>query len=383
MAGRAPRSTLGSAPPPRRPAPPPPSHRGGWLRWGAVAALVVGALVYATWEVLPVLGASLALAYVLDRPMQALTARGLSRESAFTLLVGVFGLALVLVIAVVVPSIASQVGTLAVQLKPALAGLHDRVEPWVAQIQQRTGVQVPLDLEAAAEIAPEYLQHIADAPDAREAAQEWLGGLFGGGLAVVGSLLELALLPFFTFYLALDWPRLVVAADDMVPPRHRPLVRQLARDIHYRIGGFIEGQLTLCVILGVLYSIGLWAVGVDLAFTLGLISGALFIVPYAGAVIGVGLSMLLALLKFGVDWHVLACAAVFFVVHLIEGSFLTPRIVGKRVGLHPLVVMVAVVAGGHLLGLWGVLLAVPFTAAGSVIVAELARSYTQSRFFRG
>lgn len=385
MRSGAPRSTLGAAPVrrPAAPAPVAPSHGGGWLRWGAVAALVGGAVLYATWEVLPVLGASLALAYMLDRPMQALTARGLSRERAFSVLVGVFGLALLVVVAVVVPSIASQIGVLAVQLKPAMAGLHDRLEPLAAQIQQRTGVRVPLDLDAAAAIAPEYLQRLADAPDAREAAQTWLGGVFGSGLALVGSILELALLPFFTFYLALDWPHLLVAADGMVPPRHRPLVREIARDIHYRIGGFIEGQLTLCVILGVLYSIGLSVVGIDLAVTVGLVSGALFIIPYAGAVIGVGLSALLALLKFGVDWHVLGCVATFVVVHMIEGSVLTPRIVGKRVGLHPLVVMVAVVAGGHLLGLWGVLLAVPFTAALSVIGGVLARAYTQSRFFQG
>lgn len=362
---------------------PVPTNWMAWARWGTVGAVVGGALLYATWGVLPVLFASAVVAYLLDRPIRWLTARGLSRDGAFTMLVALATTLLVLLVTVVAPSIAHQIGELAVRLKPALLGLRDQAAPLVLRIEGQTGWKIPLDVEGIMDVAPAYVQQVFDAPDAREAAKEWLTGFFGTGLALAGSLLQLALLPLFTFYLASEWPRILDGVNGMVPPRHRPLVHEIASEIHRRIGGFIEGQVTLCALLGVLYSIGLLLTGIDLAVTIGMLSGALFVVPYLGTVVGVVLSSVLALLKFGVDWHVLGCLATFAIVQGLEGSVLTPRIVGERVGLHPLVVMVAVVAGGNLIGIWGVLLAVPLTAALSVLAGALVRGYQQSRFFAG
>lgn len=354
-----------------------------WARWGAIGGVVVGALVYATWGILPVLFASAVVAYLLDRPMRWLEARGVSRDGAFSVLVGFATAALLLLITVVAPSIAHQVGELTVRLKPALLNLRVQVEPWIAQVEARTGEKIPLDLEGLLDVAPQYVRQLVDAPDARDAAQAWLAGFLGSGFAVAGSLLQLLLLPLFTFYLASEWPRILDGVDSMVPPRHRPLVHELSAEIHRRIGGFIEGQVTLCALLGVLYSIGLLITGIDLAVTIGMLSGALFVVPYLGTVVGVVLSALLAVLKFGLDWHVVGCLLTFAVVQGLEGSVLTPRIVGQRVGLHPLVVMIAVVAGGNLVGIWGVLLAVPITAALSVLASALLRGYRESHFFVG
>lgn len=354
-----------------------------WARWGTVGAVVAGALLYATRGVLPVLFASAVVAYLLDRPMRWLGARGLSRDGAFSVLVALGTTLLVLLVTVVAPSIAHQIGELAVRIKPALLGLRDQAAPLVLRIEGQTGWKIPLDVEGIMDVAPAYVQQVFDAPDARQAAKEWLAGFFGTGLALAGSLLQLALLPLFTFYLASEWPRILDGVNGMVPPRHRPLVHEIASEIHRRIGGFIEGQVTLCALLGVLYSIGLIITGIDLAVTIGMLSGALFVVPYLGTIVGVVLSSVLALLKFGVDWHVLGCLATFAIVQGLEGSVLTPRIVGERVGLHPLVVMVAVVAGGNLIGIWGVLLAVPLTAALSVLAGALVRGYQQSRFFAG
>ncbi len=395
-----PRSSLGAAVlPPRRPAVisaesdpvvpeqvpavVAPSNWMAWARWGTVALFVGGGLLYATSGVLPVLFASAVVAYLLDRPIRFLGARGLSRDGAFSVLVAVGTTLLVVLVTVVAPSIAHQIGELSVQLKPALLGLRTQVEPLVARIEAQTGQKIPLDVEGIMDVGPTYVRKLIDAPDARQAAQDWLTGFFGSGLAFAGSLLQLALLPVFTYYLASEWPRILDGVDSMVPPRHRPILHEIASEIHRRIGGFIEGQVTLCVILGVLYSIGLLLTGIDLAVTIGMLSGALFVVPYLGTVVGIVLSSLLAVLKFGVDWHVLGCLGTFAVVQGLEGSVLTPRIVGKRVGLHPLVVMVAVVSGGGLMGIWGVLLAVPATAALSVLAGALVRGYRQSRFFGG
>lgn len=360
-----------------------PSSWLAWARWGTIGVGVLGALVYATWGILPVLFASAVVAYLLDRPIRWLEARGLSRDGAFSALVGVASAALILLVTVVAPSIAHQVGELAVRLKPALEAVRVQVEPWIAQLEARTGQEIPVDLQGLLDVAPQYVRKLVDAPDAREAAQSWLTGFLGSGVAVAGSLLQLMLLPLFTYYLASEWPRILDGVDGLVPPRHRPFVHELSAEIHRRIGGFIEGQVTLCALLGVLYSVGLAITGIDLAVTIGMLSGALFVVPYLGTVVGVVLSSLLAVLKFGLDWHVVGCLLTFGVVQGLEGSVLTPRIVGQRVGLHPLVVMVAVVAGGNLLGIWGVVLAVPITAALSVLASALLRGYRQSRFFAG
>ena len=135
--------------------------------------------------------------------------------------------------------------------------------------------------------------------------------------------------------------------------------------------------------MGGLYSLGLLIAGIDLAIPVGVLSGVLAVVPYLGTAVGIGLSLVLALVEFGVDIHLVYVLLVFGGVQFIEGNLLTPRIVGDSVGLHPLVVMVAVIAGGGLLGVWGMLLAIPITAVLSVFAGEWLSLYRASRFFGG
>lgn len=363
----------------RAASPPPAPSWTAWARWGTVGGAVLAALVYATHDLLPILFASAVLAYLLDRPVRWLHARGLSRDLAFAIIVAVGTTVGVVILTVVAPSLFEQVGALAVRVRPAIAGIEAQARPLAEQLEARTGVHIPLNFNDVVDVATEYVQ----VPDVQETLKGWVTGAFGSGLVFIEAVLTLALLPLFTFYLVSEWPKAIDGVDGLVPPRHRPLLHEVASEIHKRIGGFVEGQLTLCVILGVLYSIGLSIVGIDLAVTVGLGSGALFIVPYLGALVGVALSVMLSIVKFGLDWHILGCVGTFAVVHLIEGSLLTPQIVGHRVGLHPLVVMVAVVSGASLLGVWGVLLAVPTTAAISVLAGALLRAYKASRFYGG
>ena len=135
--------------------------------------------------------------------------------------------------------------------------------------------------------------------------------------------------------------------------------------------------------MGGLYSLGLLIAGIDLAIPVGVLSGVLAVVPYLGTAVGIGLSLVLALVEFGVDIHLVYVLLVFGGVQFIEGNLLTPRIVGDSVGLHPLVVMVAVIAGGGLLGVWGMLLAIPITAVLSVFAGEWLSLYRASSFFGG
>ena len=171
--------------------------------------------------------------------------------------------------------------------------------------------------------------------------------------------------------------------DQQIPSRYRPRVRRIAVEVDQRLSAFVRGQLTVASLLGLMYAIGLLIVGIDLAIPVGLLSGALFIVPYLGNAVGFVLAAFLALVKFGFGGKLLGVAIVFLGVQLIEGNLLTPRIVGDQVGLHPLVVMIALIVGGSLLGIWGMLLAIPITAVLSVLANEWMELYRATALYQG
>ncbi len=248
--------------------------------------------------------------------------------------------------------------------------------------EQLTGAE-----QATAEVAPTpESQSIEDAvksavPTVGKLAGQALKGVLAGGLGIVVTLLNLLLVPVFTFYLLRDWDRAVAGVDALIPAPQRPLVRRVSREIDGRLQAFVRGQLTVCLALGVLYSIGLLVVGIDLAIVVGMLSGLLFIVPYLGTAVGIVAASGLALLAFGVDWHLVGVLGVFGGVQLIEGMVLTPWIVGDKVGLHPLVVMIALLVGGNLFGIAGMLLAIPVTAAAQVLLVEWIQAYRASDAF--
>jgi predicted PurR-regulated permease PerM len=160
-------------------------------------------------------------------------------------------------------------------------------------------------------------------------------------------------------------------------------MNRLARDVDERLAAFVRGQLTVCVVLAVLYSLGLLLADVDMALSVGLLSGALFVVPYLGTIVGIALASVLCLMKFGIDIHLLYVALAFGIPQFIESWYLTPKVVGDKVGLHPLIVMIALLAGGGLAGIWGMLLAIPLTAVLDVLAREALSMYRDSSVFHG
>ena len=176
---------------------------------------------------------------------------------------------------------------------------------------------------------------------------------------------------------------MVAFVGELVPVRHRKRVNRIAASVDERLAAFVRGQLTVCAVLATLYSFGLWAAGIDMALAVGLLSGALFVVPYLGTVVGVVLGTILCLMKYGIDIHLLYVALAFGIPQFIESWYLTPKIVGNKVGLHPLVVMIALLAGGGLAGIWGMLLAIPLTAVLDVLAREGLTVYRESNSYRG
>lgn len=359
----------------------PPAQTRSWLGWVIAAAAVGSALVYVTRSVLFILFAAAVFAWLLDRPVSELQRRGASRSFAILVVTGAIVTGLLVLIVGVLPNTVHQIAVLSANLTPYIDNLNAHVGPWSAAIEARFKIDIPVDLQELGKLGPQYLQELS--PDFRAKLQEWARTAASGGLSLVISVISLSLLPLFTFFLLRDWPHLVGYVDDLVPVPARAVVGRLVGEIDARLAGWVRGQLTVAFVLGCVYSLGLMFSGIDLAITVGLLGGALFLVPYVGPLITGSLALSLALLKFGFDWHVGAVAGTFILGQALEGTVLTPLLVGDRVGLHPMVVMVALIVGGNLLGILGIVLAVPATAALAVIGAYLLERWRESRTFRG
>lgn len=373
-------SSAGSRPPPAIARA--PRATDAWRRnlpWVVGGVAIGAALLALTWSVSATLFASAVFAYLLDPAVSWLGRRGWSREFA-SVLIGLLGAVLAIAaILVVVPGVVRQVADLAGNLQPYLDRVAGTLGPRIEWAERRFGIDIPVSIVEIREHAPEYLRSLS--PDVRAGIQAWLATLASGGLEVVLTLLSLSLLPLFTFYLLVAWPRILAGIEGAIPRRWRAGARALAVDVDVRLQAFVRGQLIVAALLGVLYTAGLLVAGIDLAITVGLLSGALFLVPYLGTAVGIGLSCMLAFLKFGVDWHLGMCLGTYVVGQALEGFVLTPLLVGDRVGLHPMVVIVALVVGGNLLGFWGLVLAVPITATVAVIAGRVLHRYRQSQFF--
>jgi predicted PurR-regulated permease PerM len=200
-------------------------------------------------------------------------------------------------------------------------------------------------------------------------------------LALVQWVGNMVLIPVLTFYLLRDWDILVARFRELLPRRHAEKVTQISLECDDMLAGFIRGQLLVMSALSLIYTVGLMIIGVELALLLGVIAGVVSFVPYLGLIVGVVLSGLAALLQFG-DWMpVVYVVIVFSVAQMIEGMVLTPRFVGERIGLHPVAVIFAVLAGGQLFGFTGVLLALPVAAVVVVLLKHAHERYVSSDLY--
>jgi predicted PurR-regulated permease PerM len=199
------------------------------------------------------------------------------------------------------------------------------------------------------------------------------------------NLLSLVIVtPIVAFYLLTDWDRMVARLDSWLPRPHVETLRGLAREMDDAMAGFIRGQAVVCLLLGLFYAIGLSLAGLNFGLLIGLAAGILSFIPYVGSFIGFVLSISVAFVQFWPDWvHIAAVAAIFAAGQFIEGNFLSPKLVGNRVGLHPVWLMFALFAFGYLFGFAGLLMAVPLAAAVGVLTRFALRKYLSSPFYLG
>lgn len=206
---------------------------------------------------------------------------------------------------------------------------------------------------------------------------------FSSTLAFILAVLGYFITPIYLYYFLSDLPEMKSGMLDLVPERHRDGLRERVGEVNEVLSAFIGGQLSVCAILAVLYSIGLYIIGIDLAVLIGTLAGALFIIPYFGTILGIIFSMTMALLKFHDFLHPLLCLGWFALVQAAEGGIITPKIVGDKVGLHPIITILALLIGGQLFGIFGMLLAVPVTAVLNVFFRSLLDYYRSTTYYKG
>lgn len=343
-------------------------------KWQLLAATVVLAgLLYWLSPVLTPFAVSALLAWLGDPLVDRLERRRLSRGSAVTLVFGAMTLGVVLVVIVLVPLLETQISRLIDKLPQVVAWVNTVVLPWVAE---RTGYS--LDQLNPQQVIDALRAHWQQAGGV---AATVLASVSKSGLAVVGFFGTLALVPVVTFYFLRDWDVMIARLRELLPRPLEPTIGRLARESDDVLGAFLRGQLSVMIALGIVYTAGLMLVGLDLAVLIGLLAGLVSFVPYLGIIVGGGAALIAAAVQFQ-DWfHPGMVLVVFVIGQMLEGFVLTPWLVGDRVGLHPVAVIFAILAGGQLFGFLGVLLALPVAAVLMVGLRHAHARYLASALY--
>lgn len=316
----------------------------------------------------------MAIAYFLDPAVDWLERRGLSRAGGTVAVIVAFFALIVLVLVVIVPILQQQIAGL-------VSGLPSLIE------HARTDLnRLMMRLQVEAGIPQSRVANLQEAAQGQASkALEWVAGLVGGivqsGIALVNLLSLIFITPVVAFYLLRDWDRLVVRVDSWLPREHAATIRAQAREIDRALSGFARGQALMCVFLATYYAVGLTLVGIDFGLIIGLLTGLLSFIPFIGTLTGAVTSLILAAVQFDGFNGVIGVAAVFAVGQILEGYILQPWLVGDRVGLHPVWIIFALLAGGALFGFLGILLAVPVTAMIGVLARFALGRYLASALY--
>ena len=342
--------------------------------WVAALAVLV-ALLWLLSEILLPFVAGMALAYLLDPIARRAERFGIGRAvSALIVLTSVI-VAVVVLTMLVGPILSHQLASFIDRMPGYLARLQELVadpsRPWLAKL---VGGPLPDGGKALGDIVSQGSGWIAT----------FLKSLWSGGRAVFSVLSLLVITPVVAFYLLCDWDRVVVTVDGWIPRPHRDTVRGLARDIDGAIAGFVRGQAVICLILAAFYAIALTLTGLNFGFLIGLMTGFLGFIPYVGAVTGFIVAVVVAIAQFWPNWTpILLVIGVFLVGQVLEGYVLSPKLVGAKVGLHPVWLIFSLIAFGYLLGFVGLLVAIPLAASIGVLARFALRKYMESPLYTG
>jgi predicted PurR-regulated permease PerM len=317
---------------------------------------------------------AMVLAYICDPLVDKLCLIGFGKRKiprTLATLIVLFGIVILItaLVLVIIPLLQKQ-SVLITERLPLLIDLfHDKVAPW---LQAKFGIDVDIDRAEVREIIKEHWQ----------GTRGFIGGALKAagskGLALIGAIGSMLLVPVVLFYILRDWDILVAKVGELIPRKWFAKSVEIAKDVDNVVAEFLRGQLSVMLALSIFYSLGLWFAGLDMALSIGLIAGLLSFIPFVGFAFAFILAILLAALQFSSLQEMIPVLVVFGFGQIIESYILTPYLVGDRIGLHPVVVILALLAGGQLFGFAGILLALPVSAAIAVGLTHLKKSYVAS-----
>ncbi|MBP9712960.1 MAG: AI-2E family transporter [Sterolibacterium sp.] len=345
------------------------------LLWSGLGLALLG-LFYLLGPILtPFLLAGI-LAYIFMPLVDSLARRRVPRLLGVVLVMLLASALLVALALVLIPLVREESRQLAERLPDGIALWNAQAAPW---LQQHFGINLILTLD------PAILKKLVtdNWGSAQGLLQSLLPSLKIGGLALLGLATTLMLTPVVMFYLLLDGHHILQRLENFIPRPWYARTQRILADIDAVLAEFLRGQIAVMLILALYYSLGLWLAGVHSALPVGLLTGLLIFIPYLGYALGLLLALLVALLQFEGLPPLIGVAIIYGIGQLVEGVGLTPWLVGKRIGLHPLAVIFALLAFGQLFGFFGVLLALPASAALLVGLREVSAFYLSSRFYRG
>ncbi|WP_417742657.1 AI-2E family transporter [Salipiger sp.] len=337
--------------------------------WGIATAILIVLLWFLGDVLLPfVLGG--AVAYFLDPVADRLERLGMSRAMA----TGTITVAMILIFVIfalaVVPALVRQTSQ-----------LIDTAPELFRQLQAFLTTHFPSIMVEGSPVR-ETLVSIGET--IRERGAQLIDAVLTSAMSLLNILLLFVIVPVVAVYMLLDWDNMVARVDSLLPRDHAPVIRRLARDIDKTLAGFIRGMGSVCLILGIYYALALWLVGLNFGLVVGVVAGMLTFIPYVGAIVGGALAIGLALFQFWGEWvWIAAVAGIFFFGQFLEGNFLTPKMVGESVGLHPVWLILALSVFGSIFGFVGMLVAVPLAAALGVVARFLVDQYKDSRLYLG
>ncbi|HEY4293555.1 AI-2E family transporter [Luteibacter sp.] len=338
-------------------------------RWQMLAIIAV--IVFVIWVLAPVLmpfALAAMLAYLGDPLADRLQRLGMGRTWAVSIVFTVITLVVIGVLLLLIPLIQTQFENLSENLPRYVDWVRNTALPWI-QAKLRLDPNV-FDSDRLLATIREHIGSVGGF------AATAVAKVTQSGMGVVLWLTNAVLIPVVAFYLLRDWDTMMAYIQRMLPRAIEPTVVRLARESDQVLGAFVRGQLLVMLALGLFYGLGLTLAGISIGPLIGMVAGLLSFVPYLGFMIGFVAALIAALVQYG-DWtHVILVAVVFTIGQLLEGYVLVPRLVGGKIGLHPVAVIFAVLAGGHLFGFLGVLLALP---AASVVVVLMRYAFTRYR----
>jgi len=359
------------------------NNRTHYLWW--ISGLTVCGLIYLLGPILSPFLVAAILAYIANPLVNKIDALNIrifnsrfsyspSRTAAALIVMLLLFAVLIMMLFIVVPLMQKEFLLLVQKLPAYINTVKTSLEPW---LQKNFGVAINIDYAQIQQMLTENWK------TAGNFAKQLALGISDRSLAIIGWLANLVLIPLVLFYLLVDWNSIISRINHLLPRRMLAKTREIATDIDAVLAEFLRGQLTVMLLMSAFYAAGLWLAGLELALPIGLLSGLLGFVPYLGIGLGLVLAIISGLLQFGSLHDLIPVLVVFGLGQMVESMLLTPYLVGDRIGLHPLLVIFALMAGGQLFGFAGVLLALPVSAAIAVGFRHARQHYLNSNFYNG